>query len=163
MKRTTNSTLNTKVIRASKEELYDAFIQPDALLKWQAPGDMKTKIHSFDLRVGGGYEMSLYYPDSVKHVKGKTKDNEDKFTVRFDELVKGEKIVQAINFDTTDPDFTGEMKMVVTFESKAEGVWVTIEFSDIPAGIKPEDNEAGTESSLEKLADFVSNPKWAER
>jgi uncharacterized protein YndB with AHSA1/START domain len=159
MKHTANSTLNSKIIRASKEDLYDAFTQPEALLKWQAPGDMKTKIHSFDLRVGGGYDMSLFYPPSAKDVKGKTNDNEDRFSVRFVELVRGEKIVETINFDTTDPEFTGEMTMAVTFESKAGGVLVTIEFSNIPAGIKPEDNEAGTESSLEKLAEYVGNRK----
>lgn len=159
MTRTANSTLNSQVIRASKEQLYDAFTQPEALLKWQAPGDMKTKIHSFDLRVGGGYDMSLYYPNSAKDVKGKTNDNEDRFNVRFVELVKSEKIVETISFDTANPEFKGEMKMVVTLESKAEGVLVTIEFSDIPRGIKPEDNEAGTESSLEKLSEYVSNPK----
>jgi uncharacterized protein YndB with AHSA1/START domain len=156
MKHTANSTINSKVIKASKEELYNAFTQPEALLKWQAPGGMKTKIHSFDLRVGGGYDMSLYYPDSAKDVKGKTSDHEDRFNVRFDELIKGEKIVEAINFDTTDPEFKGEMKMIVTLKPKAEGVLVTIEFSDIPPGIKPEDNEAGTESSLEKLAEYLS-------
>ena len=36
--------------------------------------------------------------------------------MRFAELVKGEKIVEVINFDTTDPEFKGEMKMVVTLD-----------------------------------------------
>jgi uncharacterized protein YndB with AHSA1/START domain len=159
MKTPANSTTNSKIIKASKEDLYDAFTRPDALLKWQAPGDMTTKIHSFDLRVGGGYDMSLYYPPSIKGVKGKTNDNEDRFKVRFIELVKGKKIVETINFDTTDPAFKGEMKMKVIFESKGEGVEVTIEFLDIPSGIRAEDNEAGTESSLEKLAEYVSLKK----
>ena len=159
MKHKTNSTLNFKIIQASEEALYDAFTQPDALLKWQAPSDMKTKIHSFDLRVGGGYDMSLYYPPGLKDVKGKTNDHEDRFNVQFAELVKGKKIVELINFDTTDPEFQGEMKMEVTFEPQDAGVRVTIEFSNIPPGIKPEDNEAGTESSLEKLAEYVSPQK----
>lgn len=155
MQPTVRSTLNSKIIRASKEDLYDAFMRPEALLKWQAPGDMKAKIHSFDLRVGGGYDMSLYYPPTAQDVKGKTNDSEDRFNVRFVELVSGEKIVALINFDTTHPEFAGEMTMTVTFESKAEGVLVTIEFLNLPAGIKPADNEAGTESSLEKLAEYV--------
>jgi hypothetical protein len=32
---------------------------------------------------------------------------------------------------------------------------VTIIFENIPRGIRPEDNEAGTELSLEKLARYV--------
>ena len=156
MKQTENATINSRVIKASKEDLFDAFTQPEALLEWQAPGEMQTKMHSFDLRVGGGYDMSLYYPSGLKGVKGKTKDNEDRFNVRFDELVRGEKIVETIKFDTSDPEFSGEMKMAVRFEPKENGVQVTIEFSDIPHGIKPEDNEAGTESSLDKLEAYIS-------
>jgi uncharacterized protein YndB with AHSA1/START domain len=152
----TSSTRNSKFIKASKEALYDAFTRPHALAVWQAPGDMTAKVHSFDLRVGGGYEMSLYYPPSAKGVHGKTKENEDRFRVRFLELVTDERIVQTISFDTTDPKFLGDMIMQVTFKAERAGVTVTVEFSNIPAGIRPEDNAAGTESSLEKLADYVS-------
>jgi len=45
--------------------------------------------------------------------------------------------------------------MEVTFEAEDGGTSVTIVFKDIPSGIRPEDNEAGTQSSLEKLARYV--------
>jgi len=32
---------------------------------------------------------------------------------------------------------------------------VTIRFEHLPAGVRPEDNDAGTRSSLEKLARYV--------
>ena len=41
--------------------------------------------------------------------------------------------------------------MVVTLED-LDGTEVTILFEHIPPGIRPEDNEAETRSSLEKLA-----------
>ena len=46
---------------------------------------MKTKILSFDLRVGGGYDMSLYYPPDSKDFKGeqKAKDRGD-YKFRYD-------------------------------------------------------------------------------
>jgi hypothetical protein len=43
----------------------------EALEKWMAPGEMIGKIHRFDLKVGGGYEMSLFYPSSEKGSRGK--------------------------------------------------------------------------------------------
>jgi len=49
----------------------------------------------------------------------------------------------------------GEMIMEVTFEAEEGGTTVTILFKDIPPGIRPEDNEAGTRSTLEKLARYV--------
>jgi uncharacterized protein YndB with AHSA1/START domain len=62
---------------------------------------------------------------------------------------------QAISFDSVDPAFSGKMTMVVTFEETDGGTEVTIVFEHIPSGIRPEDNEAGCRSSLEKLARYL--------
>jgi uncharacterized protein YndB with AHSA1/START domain len=150
------TTQNSLDIAATQQEIYNAFINPKALETWQAPEDMTAKVHNFDLRVGGGYLMSLFYPDSEKETAGKTTGKEDKFTARFIELTPNKKIVQVINFDTSNPDFAGEMIMEVKLEPIANGTRVIISFKDIPRGIKPEDNEAGTISSLKKLEKYVS-------
>jgi uncharacterized protein YndB with AHSA1/START domain len=148
-------THNSKFIKAAPEALYRAFTDPAALAVWQAPGDMIGEVHSFDDRVGGGYQMSLYYPPSEKTARGKTADREDRYTARFVELTPPRRIVEAITFDSADPAFAGEMTMVVTLEAEAGGTTVSIVFSDIPPGIRPETNEAGTQQSLEKLARYV--------
>lgn len=57
--------------------------------------------------------------------------------------------------DRTAHAFAGEMTMVVTFGASAGGTVVTIVFEDNPPGIRPEDNDAGTRSSLEQLARYV--------
>jgi uncharacterized protein YndB with AHSA1/START domain len=110
---------------------------------------------AFDARVGGGYRMSLFYPSSEQVYRGKTSEREDHFTARFVELTPSTRIVQAISFDSVDPAFSGEMTMVVTFEERDGGTAVTIVFEHIPSGIRPEDNEAGCRSSLEKLARYL--------
>ena len=150
-----STTQNSKDIKATQETLYRAFTNPAALAAWLAPGEMTGKVHSFDLRVGGGYQMSLFYPQSEKESRGKTTEKEDRFTARFTELTPYKKIVQMITFDSSDPAFSGEMIMEVTFEAKDQGTKVTILFRNIPPGIRPEDNEAGTQSTLEKLARYV--------
>ena len=151
------TTKNSKIINATVETIYKAFTSPTALEVWQAPGDMTAKVHNFDLRVGGGYEMSLFYPDSETEMKGKTKGKEDRFTTRFIDIIPNKKIVQAVNFVSSDPGFSGEMIMEVTFEPIDNGTNVTFFFKDIPKGIKPADNEAGTISSLNKLAEYVGH------
>ncbi len=151
----TASTRNSKWIKATPEALYGAFTDPTALAVWLAPGDMTGEVHRFDCRVGGGYQMSLYYPSSETTSRGKTEDREDRYTARFVELTPPRRIVEAITFDAVDPAFEGEMIMEVTFEAENEGTNVSVFFKDIPAGIRPEDNEAGTQSSLEKLARYV--------
>ncbi len=149
------STRNSKWIKATPEALYRAFTDPAALAVWLAPGDMTGEVHRFDDRVGGGYQISLYYPSSEQTFRGKTEDREDRFTARFVELTPPRRIVEAITFDSVDPAFSGEMIMVVTFEAEDGGTTVSIFFKDIPSGIRPEDNEAGTRATLEKLARSV--------
>jgi uncharacterized protein YndB with AHSA1/START domain len=149
------STRTARVIKASREVLYRAFTDPAALAIWLAPDEMTGHVHEFDARVGGGYRMSLFYPTSEQGYRGKTAAREDRFTARFVELTPPARIVQAIAFDSTDPAFAGEMTMVVTFEESDGGTEVIIVFEHIPPGIRPEDNDAGTRSSLEKLARYV--------
>jgi uncharacterized protein YndB with AHSA1/START domain len=149
------STRTSRVIKAPREALYRAFTDPAALSVWLSPGEMTGKVHEFDARVGGGYRMSLFYPPSEQGYRGKTSEREDRFTARFVELTPPTRIVQAITFDSGDPAFAGEMTMVVTFEESDGGTEVTLLFEKIPPGIRPEDNEAGTRSSLEKLARYV--------
>jgi uncharacterized protein YndB with AHSA1/START domain len=137
------------------EALYWAFTNPGALAIWLAPGEMTGKVHHFDLRVGGGYQMSLFYPGSEKGSRGKTAEKEDRFTARFVTLKPYEKIVEAIRFESADPAFSGETIMEVSLAALGSKTRVTIECRNIPPGIRPEDNEAGTRSSLEKLARYA--------
>jgi uncharacterized protein YndB with AHSA1/START domain len=143
------------LIKAPREALYRAFTNPEALAIWLAPEGMTGKVHEFDLRVGGGYRMSLFYPESEKVYRGKTAEREDRFSARFVELAPPARIVEAITFESEDPAFAGEMIMTVTLEESDGRTEVTILFDNIPPGIRPEDNDAGTRSSLEKLARYV--------
>ena len=149
------STRNAIFIKAPREALYRAFTDPAALAAWLAPGDMTGQVHRFDLGVGGGYQMSLYYPPSERTARGKSAAREDRYTARFVELRPPSRTVEAITFDSADPAFSGEMRMEVTLEAEADGTTVSIAFENIPPGIRPEDNEAGTRSALEKLARYV--------
>lgn len=149
------TTKNSRDIKATKEKLYRALTNPEALAVWLAPGDMTGKVHSFDLKVGGGYQMSLFYPLTEKESLGKTTEKEDRFTARFVELTPYRKIVEAITFDSTNPNFAGEMIMEITFDSIDIGTRVTFLFKNIPLGIRPEDNEMGTISTLDKLARYA--------
>jgi uncharacterized protein YndB with AHSA1/START domain len=70
-------------------------------------------------------------------------------------LIPYERIVEAIVFESPDPQFAGEMRMIVTLADAHGGTEVTIVCEDIPEGIRPEDNEMGCKESLQKLAALV--------
>src|SRR5262245_31325235 len=136
------STRVSKVIRASREALYQAFLDPTALVAWLPPGEMTGKIHSFDARVGGEYRMSLFYPPSEQQQQGKTAEHEDSFTARFVELGPPVRIVQAVSFHSADPAFSGVMTLEATFALVDGGTEVTIACTAIPPGIRPEDRKS---------------------
>lgn len=150
------TTKNSKIIRARREKIYNCFIDKKALEFWLAPNNMIGKIHDFDAKVGGGYGMSLFYLDDG--TRGKTSENEDRFSAKFVELKPYEKIVQTINFQSKENEFIDEMTMEVFLEkSENNSTKVTIVFKNIPIGINPKDNEKGTEQSLKKLAQYVES------
>lgn len=148
----------SRVINAAPRTLYDAFVDPGALVEWLPPGNMTGKMHEFDARVGGGFRMSLYYPESEPTPRGKTGANEDMVRVCFVELSPPSKIVEAVNFVSESASFQGEMTMTITFESVGRGgaggdsTKVSIWFDNVPTGIRIEDNDEGSRLSLEQLA-----------
>ena len=146
------STRTSRVIKASPEALYRAFVDPAILVAWLPPGEMTGKMHAFDARVGGGYRMSLFYPPTERTFRGKTAEREDLVEVRFLELTPPRRIIEAIGFVTSQPGLLGEMTMTATFEAVPGGTEVTLLFENLPPGLRAEDNEAGAELSLAEPA-----------
>lgn len=150
------TSVNTKEIQADLEAVWKAFTEKKALEYWLAPYGMTGKIHDFDLNVGGGYEMSLYYND--KQTKGKTSGNEDRFIATFTDIKPFERLVQTIHFQSTQSELKEEMTMDVQLDTlDPNATKVTIIFRNIPMGIDPKDNEDGTEQSLQKLAAYLES------
>ena len=48
-----------RVLRATPERVYRAFLDPDAKAKWLPPHGFTGKVHEMDARVGGTYKMSF--------------------------------------------------------------------------------------------------------
>jgi uncharacterized protein YndB with AHSA1/START domain len=153
----------SRIIKAPRDRVYHACLDPDALASWRVPDNMTGRMHVFDAREGGTYRMSLTYQDAAPgndaahgnathRPRGKTSDDIDSFQGRFIELVPNEKIIEMILFESPDPQFHGEMKITTSLKDSAQGTEITILCQDIPTGIRPEDNEMGCQSSLRKLA-----------
>ncbi len=99
--------------------------------------------------------MSLTYQDPEHSPSGKTSDDRDTFQGRFVKLVPYERIVESVAFESEDPAFAGEMTITWTLADVGAGTEVSVLCEDIPAGVRPEDNETGSRSSLQKLAAFI--------
>ena len=144
-----------RIIKAPRQTLYRAFLDPWALVSWLPPKGMTAQLHAFDAREGGAYRMSLTYVDTDHSTPGKTSDHTDTVRVRFLDLVPDERIVQQVEFESDDPTFAGPMTIEWTLADVPGGTEVTVRCENAPAGIRPDDHEAGMRSSLGNLAAFA--------
>jgi uncharacterized protein YndB with AHSA1/START domain len=144
----------SRVIMASPQTIYQAFVNPEALVAWLPPIGMSGHIDMFDPCEGGTYRLTLTY--EMNHSSpGKTSENTDVAQGKFLELVPDKRIVQSVEFDSEDPEFSGEMIQKWLLESISEGTKVTIICENVPKGIRKEDHDMGLRSTLENLATFT--------
>jgi uncharacterized protein YndB with AHSA1/START domain len=144
----------SRLISASLQTVYRAFAEPGAMERWLPPDNMTGRMLHFDFREGGSYRMRLTYA-TPQPGRGKTSEDSDEVEVRLTKLEDGRRIEQEVTFESDDPSFSGIMRMIWAFQPEDEGTLVTIRAENVPEGIRPEDHEAGLNSSLEKLARLV--------
>jgi uncharacterized protein YndB with AHSA1/START domain len=142
-------------IRASPDSVYRALLDADAVAAWRVPDGMSAVVHVFDARVGGRFRVSLTYesPDQ----QGKTDGATDTYHGRFVELTPNQRVVEELEFETSDSAFDGVMRVITTLAEAAGGTDVVMLHQGIPAGVSPQDNELGTRMALDKLAALVES------
>lgn len=62
-----NAVQLTRQIRAQRERVFRAFTDPEDLKRWSAPQGFTVPVAEVDLRVGGGYRISMRAPDGAVH------------------------------------------------------------------------------------------------
>lgn len=151
----------SRIIKASPNIIYKALVNPEALISWLPPKGMRGEILEFEARAGGAYRMSLTYLETDHSARGKTSEHTDVVNGRFLELVPDGRIVQAVEFQSDDPAFAGEMIMTWTLAAVPDGTEVSIVCENVPVGIRKEDHDVGLRSSLENLAEYIESPNKA--
>jgi uncharacterized protein YndB with AHSA1/START domain len=133
-----------RVLRATPERVYRAFLDADAMAKWLPPYGFTCKVHSMDAKVGGTYKMS-FTNFSTGHGHS--------FGGEYRELVPFEKIRYTDRFD--DPNLSGEMQTTVTLTKVSCGTGLNVEQEGIPEAISVEMCYLGWQESLAQLAQLV--------
>ena len=133
-----------RVLRATPERVYRAFLDPDAMAKWLPPHGFTGKVHHLDANVGGTYKMSF---------TNFSTGNGHSFGGKFLELVPNERIRHTDKFD--DANLPGEMTTTVSLKKVLVGTEVSIVQEGIPEAIPPEACYLGWQESLTLLAQLV--------
>ena len=140
----TNTIRLHRVLRATPEKVYRAFLDADAMAKWLPPNGFTGKVHQMDARIGGSYKMSF---------TNFSTGNSHSFSATFVEMKQGERLVHTDRFD--DPNLPGEMRVTVTFRQVSCGTELNITQEGIPDAIPPEACYLGWQESLTLLANLV--------
>jgi uncharacterized protein YndB with AHSA1/START domain len=102
---------------------------------------MTSQVHEFHAREGGRFRVSLTYETATG--MGKTTAHTDTYHGRFVELVPDERIVEAVEFETTDPALQGEMTITTSLVDANGGTDIVAVHDRLPPGVPPADNELG--------------------
>jgi uncharacterized protein YndB with AHSA1/START domain len=133
-----------RVLRASPEKVYRAFLDADGLAKWLPPYGFTCKVHHIDAKVGGTYQMSF---------TNFSTGNGHSFGGVYHELVPNQKIRYSDRFD--DPNLSGEMQTTVTLKQVSCGTELNILQEGLPEVIPVEMCYLGWQESLMQLAKLV--------
>ena len=140
----TNTVRLHRVLRATPERVYRAFLDPDAMAKWLPPHGFTGKVHHVHAEVGGTYRMSFTnFATGRSHSFGGT----------YLELVPDERIRHTDTFD--DPNLPGEMQTTVSLKPVSCGTELSIVQEGIPGAIPVEACYLGWQESLALLALLV--------
>ena len=133
-----------RVLRATPERVYRAFLDSEAMVKWLPPNGFTGKVNHKDARVGGSYKMSF-----TNFTTGKSQS----FGGEYLELVPHERIRHTDRFD--DPNLPGLMQVTISFKKVSCGTEVNITQEGVPDIIPAEACYLGWQESLALLAKLV--------
>jgi uncharacterized protein YndB with AHSA1/START domain len=140
----TNTVRLHRVLRATPEKIYRAFLDADAMAKWLPPYGFTGKVHYMDAKVGGSYKMSFTnFTTGQSHA----------FGGEYLELVPNERIRHTDRFD--DPNLPGVMEVTVSLTPVSCGTELAIVQEGIPEVIPIEACYLGWQESLTLLAQLV--------
>jgi uncharacterized protein YndB with AHSA1/START domain len=133
-----------RVLRASPEKVYRAFLDTDAMAKWLPPNGFTARVHHLESKVGGTFKMSF---------RNFTTGRSHSFGGQYLELVPSERIRYTDKFD--DPNLPGEMQTTVTMKAVSCGTELNITQEGLPAVIPLEACYLGWQESLTHLAELI--------
>jgi uncharacterized protein YndB with AHSA1/START domain len=141
---TTNTVRFHRVLRATPERVYRAFLDADAMAKWLPPNGFTGKVHHMEPKAGGSYRMSF---------TNFTTGHSHSFGGEYLELAPHERIRYTGKFE--DANLPGTMQTTVTLRAVFCGTEMNVVQEGIPQVIPAEACYLGWQESLVLLGKLV--------
>jgi uncharacterized protein YndB with AHSA1/START domain len=140
-----------RVLKATPELVYKAFLDPDALARWLPPDGYLCKVFHLDATVGGSFKMAFtQFNNGHSH----------SFGGEYLELVPNERLRYTDRFD--DPNLPGTLEVTVALKAVSCGTELHVTQTGVPAVIPEEACYLGWQESLRHLASLVEGGPPAE-
>jgi uncharacterized protein YndB with AHSA1/START domain len=139
-----------RVLAAPASLVFRMQVEPDLFAQWFGPKGFSATRVEFDLRVGGGYQITMQPPDA------------EAFLVfgEFREIEPGVRLAYTFQYDPPDPD-DRETLVVLAFGDLGEATAVTVEHGTFVTEGRRALHEQGWTESLDRLDDLLKSRDWA--
>lgn len=133
----------TRVFKASREAVWAAWTDAEALAQWMGPGSIRMRVDELDLRPGGRIEWVFYDDEGEYPLHGE-----------FVEIVPAERLAFTWMKDT-DEMAGVETLVTITLTDHADGTELSLIHERLPTQDMRYKHEMGWTACLECLAGYL--------
>lgn len=137
---TTSSLKTSRIINATREEVFDAWTTPDQIRQWSAPEGITVAQSDVDLREGGEYMLLMHSPDDKTHTAVGT----------YKEVTRPSRLVYTWDWKEEDSRM-GDTLVTVEFNEMGETTEVVITHELFPNDEARDGHDMGWASCLNQL------------
>ncbi|GMQ82235.1 MAG: SRPBCC domain-containing protein [Rhodothermia bacterium] len=137
---TTSSLKLSRIINGSREEVFDAWTNPDKICQWSAPEGISIEQSDVDLREGGEYLLLMNSPENKTHTAFGT----------YREVKRPSRLVYTWDWKEED-NRMGDTLVTVEFNEMGETTEVVITHELFPNDEARDGHDMGWASCLNRL------------
>lgn len=151
-----NDTVQLKhTYKATPEEVYQAWINPQALAQWFGPHSHTSKVEKFDAREGGEYQIRMS-PVTEEHDCIGDASEESVCAGSFVSITPNQQLVMTFNWIEGGEDM-GETLLTVDITATSSGSEVCLTHERIPTEELRQAHSGGWEGTLECLEEYMQS------
>ena len=142
----------SKVLRAPRERVFAACIDPEELADWWGPTGFTAPSVDLDVRQGGRYRITMQPPEGEAfHLRGE-----------YCEVDPPHRLVFTFEWEEPDPD-DQKTDVTLSFFDDPEGTTLVLDQGPFATEARHALHEAGWTETLERLEQFLARAMLEER
>ena len=139
-----------KLIKAKRQTVYEAWVQPEMIQKWIAPGTLKVPSAKVELKVGGAYKIEMEGDMRGQHFEGVVIGT-------YKNIIPNELLCFTWQWQEKDMrDRVGDTLVTVEFKDVDDGTEVTLTHERFATAAGRDGHQSGWTDSLEKLTKIMT-------